>query len=356
MRIMYLHQGYFPSLAGAEMMARMIAAQIQHRGHTVCLCMGTHHHHAHYLQHEGIPIVALPSFQPQAVQALLPWQPDIIHVIDAVDPSFPRAGLDIAQAWQIPFVMTPASAIDTWQDAMDTIHVCRNADLLYALTNQEAQLYVQAGVPKDRLLITGQGPYLAGQADPASFRRYYGITGSLVLFLGRKVRFKGYHLLLAACKSLWTQRPDTTVLFMGPRWDSDCQAVFQSFADSRIIEVDAVTDDQKLSALHACNVLCLPTMIDVFPLVFVEAWACGKPVISTPFPGVQDVIRNGVDGFIAAPDAPSLAETIVRLLNNPTLQQTLGAAGYERVQRELNWETIADHIEASYHQLFSVRR
>ena len=348
MRILYIHRGYFPALAGAEMMARLLAEQMHRRGHTVQLCMSTSAHQAHPLIGQGVPLMALPSFQPQVVQDVLPWQPDIIHAVDAVDPLFPRAALNLAQMWQLPFVITPASAIETWQDIADTMTVCRSAKLIFVLTNEEAKHYLKAGIAAEQLRMTGQGPYLVGTADPEGFRQRYHITGPLVLFLGRKVRFKGYHLLLEASRYIWAERPDTTILLMGPRWDDDCLDVFHAFANPRIIEVDVTNDDQKVSALQACDVLCLPTMVDVFPLVFVEAWACGKPVISTPFPGVQEVIRANVDGLIVEPDAEAIARGIVTLLNDPALRKMLGQAGYERVQRELNWPSIAETVEAGY--------
>ena len=40
-------------------------------------------------------------------------------------------------------------------------------------------------------------------------------------------------------------------------------------------------------ALAACTVFCLPSTADIFPLVFLEAWACARPVVSGAFPGAS---------------------------------------------------------------------
>lgn len=331
-------------------MARVIARQMRERGHGVHLCMSTREMMVQRTSYDGVPVTALPSFEPRDVQHILDWRPDIIHAIDAVDPSFPRAALGLAQAWQLPLVVTPASAVETWQDFDDTMTVCRRADIVFVLTKWEAEYFQGQGVAAERLMITGQGPYLTEAADPGAFRHRHGFRGPLVLFLGRKVFFKGYHLLLEAGKYVWEQSPETTFLFIGPRWDSDCLELFQRYADLRIVEMELADEHEKHSALRACDILCLPTMTDVFPLVFVEAWACGKPVISTPFAGVADVVRDGVDGLVVAHDANILAQAIVMLLKNPARCQAMGRAGRERVLHELNWDVVADRIEAGYHR------
>jgi len=350
---MYVHRGYFPSLAGAETMARVIAKQMQQRGHTVQLLMSTHEDTVQHTTFDGVPVVAVPALHPQALQEILEWRPDIVHAIDTVDPHFPRAALTMAQVWRTPFVITPASAIETWQDVPATMEVCCAADMVFVLTNKEAERFCQYGVNSKRLVVTGQGAHLLGNPDPDGFRRRYGITGPLVLFLGRKVHFKGYKTLLEATRQVWVQRDDTIFLFMGPRWDTACLDTFDTFAHPRIIEVEEADEQEKYSALSACDLLCLPTMIDVFPLVFVEAWACGKPVITAPFPGAAEVVRHGIDGLIVEQEPASLSEAIIALLNDPQRRQALGTAGRERVQYELNWAVVVDRIEEGYRRCFT---
>lgn len=348
MRILFVHHGYYPSLAGAEAMTRLLAARIQRRGHTVHLCMAARQPTALTLTEDGLSVSALPNLEPEQVQRAVGWKPDLVHAIDTVEPDFPRAALTMAKHWQVPFVITPASAIDTWRDVEDTLAVCRSADTVFVLTNTEAARFQSLGVAAERLVSIGQGASLSPTWDAAGFREKHAISGPLVLFLGRKIRFKGYHLLLDASRSIWARHPTAMLLFMGPRWDTDCAELFDAYADPRIIELPTMDEHDKHSALHACDLLCLPSLVDVFPLVFVEAWSCGKPVVAAPFPGVADVVRHGVDGLIAEPDPQTLALAIADLLVDPERRRTMGAAGRRRVLSELNWDAIADQIETCY--------
>lgn len=351
MHLLYLHHGYFPLLAGAEAMTYQVAERMQQRGHTVQVICQSLDERIVQQQHGDLLVTGVPTLDEAVLRGCLCQMPDLIHVVDAVWPEYPVQGCALAQRWQIPLVITPASTISTWQDVPATLTACRAADLVYVLTEAERQVFMAHEIAAERLVVIGQGAHLIGQADPAQFRREHQIGGPMVLFLGRKAHFKGYRLLLEAAGEVWRTIPQACFVFVGPRWDDNCAAVFAAHADRRIIEIDVVSEVEKHSALAACDVLCLPSSADVFPLVFLEAWACRKPVVATPFAGVQEIIRHERDGLIVASEPSALAAAVTRLLADPDAAAMLGAAGHARVQQQFNWEIVTDRIEASYQRL-----
>lgn len=349
MRILYCHHGYFPFHAGAEAMTYRVAAAMQRRGHMVKIaCHSTGNTRDISQNIDGVEVIGVRSLERAALQARIGWQPDIVHVVDAVWHNYTQAALSLARTWQAVFAITPASTVNAWQDISATMAVCRESDLVCVLTEAERELFQRYHVPSTRIVMIGQGPDLMGTPDAIRFRQTYGITGSMVLFLGRKIHFKGYKLVLAATTSVWTHFPNTFFTFIGPRVDADCTQIFSAFADPRIIEIGMVNDVEKHSALAACDLLCLPSTADVFPLVFVEAWACGKPVIASPFPGIEEIVRHEQDGLIVEADSTALALGIVRLLDNATEREVMGRSGFERVQQEFTWESVASRVEAAY--------
>ena len=116
-----------------------------------------------------------------------------------------------------------------------------------------------------------------------------------------------------------------------------------------------VDDSTKYSALTACDLVCLPTSADVFPLVFIEAWTCGKAVITSPFPGIHEIIHDGEDGLIVKAEPDALATAILSLLEDPEYRLSLGNAGRVRVQSHFNWRSVTNIIEAAYVSLLSKR-
>ncbi|MFD7237128.1 glycosyltransferase family 4 protein [Streptomyces syringium] len=352
MRVRYVHRGYFPARAGAELMAQYLAECMSRRGLEVGVYSGAvDEDSARFMAAAGLGVEAIPDPADDPPRAA-----DILHAFDAFHPADMRAGLELARAWDVPFTITPASAPEVWPDRETVLDCCRQADAVFVLSQAERAMLRGEGVDDSVLHLIGQGPHLPGVADPEGFRRAHGITGPMVLFLGRKMRSKGYTVVLEAARHVWARHPDTRFVFLGPRWDDDCVSRFAEYADPRIIELDMADEDTKHSALAACDLVCLPSTADLFPLVYVEAWSCRKPVIGSAFMGSEEVVAHGRDGLLVSPAARPVAEAVNRLLDHPDERAAMGRSGYDRVRRELTWEAVADRVHTVYTTLTAARQ
>ena len=92
--------------------------------------------------------------------------------------------------------------------------------------------------------------------------------------------------------------------------------------------------------LAAGMVFVLPSVIDPaggmdnLPTVIMEAMATGLPVVSTSIGGIPEMVIDNETGFlVSAGDAVALADAIEKMINDRSLAQKLGQAGYERAQR-----------------------
>ncbi|HIK56795.1 MAG TPA: glycosyltransferase [Synechococcales cyanobacterium M55_K2018_004] len=101
--------------------------------------------------------------------------------------------------------------------------------------------------------------------------------------------------------------------------------------------------------MAAADVFVLSSLYEGFGNVVVEAMACGTPVVATDCPyGPGEIIEDGVSGLLVPPaNADALAQSILRVLTDPGLQQDLSRNGQVRSQ-DFHAETIA----ASYANLF----
>lgn len=274
-----------------------------------------------------------------------PWPvdaPDVIHAFDLADPEPVRVAHDRAQRLDVPFVLTPATIAGLWPDPELSGQLCRAARTVFALSRQEARALSDLGVAPDRIRLVPSAPDLTGTPEPERFRRRYGLDGDIVLFLGRRLPSKGFHTLLEAAPQVLRSHPRTRFVFAGP------DGMGPPVIGDRLHDVGLLDDQTKHDGLAACSVFCLPTTADVFPLVFLEAWACGRPVVSGPFPGVDEVIRSDVDGVIAAADPASVAAALTGLLSDPSKRERLGSAGHRRVRTELTWDRVAAAYLAGY--------
>jgi glycosyltransferase involved in cell wall biosynthesis len=311
---------------------------------------------AEQLALRGYPTAVVSDADPPAHVEPVPswpgWRPDVVHAFDLAKPEHVRIGMELADRHGAAFVVTPSSAVGVWPDRALATACLTRADHVFALTPAEAATLEATGTPASRISLLPTPPDLSRTAAATGLRARYGITGPLVLFLGRRVAAKGYPALLDAAPLVWRERPDVTFAVAGPAADGVPMPVVD---DRRLLDFGTVDEDLKSRLLVACDVLCLPSRAEVFPLVIVEAWACGRPVVSGDFPGVEDVVRDGVDGLVVPVTADAVARALVRLLADEAARTAMGAAGRDRVRREMSWERVADLVEAGYREVLDRR-
>lgn len=276
---------------------------------------------------------------------------DLIHHGRVGREPLALASLALARERGIPFVLTPFHH-PRWDGFRHRLYheLYRQADALLALTSAEKDTLIALGAAPERIHITGTGPVLAPQPDPAAFRQTHNLTGPFVLFLGQKFPYKGFETLLRAAPAVWRSHPQTHFVFIGPRTHAS-QRVFSHVHDPRILELGSVSLADKTNALAACTLLCTPSTQESFGGVYVEAWSLGKPVIAANIPAVACVVADGQDGFLVEAKSPQLAEKIATLLDNPALCATMGAAGYAKAVARYSWPVLVRQTEAVYAQL-----
>jgi N-acetyl-alpha-D-glucosaminyl L-malate synthase BshA len=101
--------------------------------------------------------------------------------------------------------------------------------------------------------------------------------------------------------------------------------------------------------LAVSDVLLLPSDLESFGLVALEAMACEVPVIATRVGGIPEVVRHGVDGFLYdVGDVKSMAEGCLQIVKQPGLRETMGHAARERASSEF----CASKIVLKYEDLY----
>ncbi|MFC1994375.1 glycosyltransferase, partial [Chloroflexota bacterium] len=92
--------------------------------------------------------------------------------------------------------------------------------------------------------------------------------------------------------------------------------------------------------LNDLKLLILPSYSEGLPKSVIEAMACGTPVLATSVGGIPDVIKDGETGFIMEDNSPeTIAQNVVRALNNPNLEQITQNAR-KLVEQEYSCEII----------------
>jgi glycosyltransferase involved in cell wall biosynthesis len=171
--------------------------------------------------------------------------------------------------------------------------------------------------------------------------------GRVVLTVGRwraDERYKGMDTLITALPRLLPRWPELQLAAVG---DGDDREWLEDLAEEtgvrRHVHFLSGLSYADLAACYAhCEIFALPSKGEGFGLVYLEAMACGKPVIGGAHGGAPEVIDDGKTGYLVAHgDAAQLATAIETLLADPALEQEMGRRGKQRVENEFRFSVFA---------------
>jgi phosphatidylinositol alpha-1,6-mannosyltransferase len=175
--------------------------------------------------------------------------------------------------------------------------------------------------------------------------------GPMLLSVARLVTRKGLDTALHAFSEVLKEHPSATYVILGDGPDYGRLARLASeLGVTRNVCFIARSTRPLADYYNACDVFVMPAReepgdIEGFGLVFLEAGACGKPVIGARAGGVTDAIVDGVTGLLVPPDDPeALTRAINGLLGDPEWCAALGRAARTRILRECTWDHAADRI------------
>lgn len=108
--------------------------------------------------------------------------------------------------------------------------------------------------------------------------------------------------------------------------------------------------------IHVSDVVVLTSLWEGLPLVVPQAMAAGKPVVATAVDGTPEAVKDGVNGFLAAPhDIGRMAEKVALLLADRQLAVRMGEAGRDMVA-EFDQDEMVRRVEALYERLLEAKR
>ena len=231
-----------------------------------------------------------------------------------------------------------------------------SADLVIAPTNDTADhVASQQDVPRERIRVLpwALDPEFESllAAKPAPNLPANFPSGRIILTVGRwfaDERYKGMDTLITAMPRLLAEWPDLQLVAVG---EGDDQEWLEQIADGRgvlrhVHFLSGLTYPEIAACYQACEVFALPSRGEGFGLVYLEAMACGKPVIGGAHGGAPEVIHDGKTGYLVQHgDAGQLATSLEALLADPAHGREMGARGRERVERELRFAIFAKSLK-----------
>jgi len=157
-----------------------------------------------------------------------------------------------------------------------------------------------------------------------------GLDDLILVFIGRFDKEKGIDILLEVFKVIQANNSNVIMLLIGNGEELATTTEFCSKFKLRvkiIPPVENIYDYYNLS-----DIIILPSRVDPFPFVMLEAGLMRKPLIASRVDGIAEFIEHNINGILVEPEnVQSLVEGVKRLIENPSLRIKLSENLYQKV-------------------------
>lgn len=177
-----------------------------------------------------------------------------------------------------------------------------------------------------------------------AFRERFGLGDAPVcLFLGRLHARKGIDVLVRAFRE--ANVPGSRLVIAGP--DDGMLPTIQPLLDARMVVTGYLNSTERLAALAAADLFCLPATGEGLSMAALEALAAGVPVILSRGCNLPEAEEAGAGLLVEAQVTP-LAMALQELLTNVERRTGMGAAGQALVRERFTWRAVAEQLEHVY--------
>ncbi|WIY27743.1 glycosyltransferase family 4 protein [Parasedimentitalea psychrophila] len=191
------------------------------------------------------------------------------------------------------------------------------------------------GMAPGKVSAIGAGASVTPEREVDSSQERYGRRN--ILFVGVEWERKGGPELIKAFCQLRKTLPDATLTIIGCAPDVEvdgCQVIGR------------LPIAEMAEYFHRASCFCMPSRVEPFGVVFLEAMQFGLPVISTTVGDIGAIVQDGVTGRLVAPrNSAELAQALYQVLADPGTCREMGRAAQHR-GRQFTWEAVVRRIAA----------
>jgi glycosyltransferase involved in cell wall biosynthesis len=216
--------------------------------------------------------------------------------------------------------------------------IYRNAALTFVRSsNVRRSVIEEYGTPPERVVRVYAGSNARVSPVKSSNRDY---AQPEILFVGLDWKRKGGPDLVEAFKRVLEECPDARLTIVGAEPElqiPNCEVIGK------------VPPDELDTYYQRASVFCLPTYLEPFGIVFIEAMTAHLPIVATRVGAIPDFVEEARNGFLVEPgDVPAIANALLQLVKNPQRCQVFGEHSFQLTQDRYSWDavgvTIKEHI------------
>ena len=240
--------------------------------------------------------------------------------------------------WNMPYLGIDRRTIAREESEYD------EADYITVPSTFVYRTFVEQGVSANKLRLLPYGVNLSRfqPVDKPDSQRFD------ILFVGGMSLQKGVQYLVQAYQRI--KHPAKSLTFVGSPSESLIKAltlVGLWLEDTIVLGHMPQTELKQI--MSRSHVLVLPSIQDGFGMVMAQAMACGCPVVATNHTGAEDLMTDGLEGFIVpVRDVSALTDKLQQLADEPRLRDSMGEKALQKVQSLGGWDDYGDKAMEIY--------
>ncbi|NQE53174.1 Trehalose synthase [ANME-1 cluster archaeon GoMg3.2] len=174
------------------------------------------------------------------------------------------------------------------------------------------------------------------------------------LFVGRLEEQKGCRYLIQATKILIAETQNFVIIIVG---EGSQRAILDNLTEENnlghyVTFLGSVEEEKLIELYCTSDVFILPSIWEGLPVTLLEAWSAELPVIVTNVGAIRDICVDEGNGLIVRPKDPeSIADAMLRMIEDEELRMKLAKNGAELVRREFSLETMVTSTLELYEEV-----
>ncbi len=244
-------------------------------------------------------------------------------------------------------------------------NVARSAQQLVVMTHRSSDILEQDyGIDAAQITVIPHGTHLTAWQDPIRLKEKYGLAGKKVLTtFGLLSENKGIENAITALRAIKQAVPEVVYLILGKTHPVVVQHEREQYREKlhALVKEFGLEDNVRFvnKYLNLDELLEYLSLTDTYLFVskdpnqavsgtFTYAMSCGCPIISTPMPHAQEMLRDDTGILLKDFNQPKqIAEAAIKILSDEGLRQHMSNNAYYHT-RDAIWQNVAVH----YAQLF----
>ncbi|HEX9924710.1 MAG TPA: glycosyltransferase family 4 protein [Anaerolineae bacterium] len=278
------------------------------------------------------------------------FKPDVVHIFFGI-PDGPIGWL-LKRVYGLPYLISlrgadvPSDEVKRFAKHYAILRpfirwLWRDADAVVAVSNG-LRSYASQTTPDLPIEVIPNAIDLSAFTPPPQ-RQHDGPVR--LLFVGRFNAFKNVETLLEAAGQLRDMGLDHFELQLAG--DGERRPELERFVAARGLNKNVcflgwIDRDTIVERYQQADLFVTATVWEGMPNTVLEGMACGLPVVGTKASGLDELIRDGVNGYLVdINDKAALAERLARLIENPFERRRMGKESRKIAEQEFAWEYIA---------------